>query len=104
MHTHYLSLPVHTNDATAGFVYSRHKDGLSADTVHVDTSPGLKIVEMNVAKLGDEVDDIILGTHLKSIFNVIFFGGGVGGCGLPAWQRGSLSGPQEGRKHQQLSW
>ena len=41
------------------------KDGLSTDAVHVDTGTGLKVIEVDVAKLGDEVDDVILGTHLQ---------------------------------------
>ena len=43
---------------------SCHKDGLSTDAVHVDASAGLNVIEMDVAKLGDQVDDIILLTHL----------------------------------------
>lgn len=100
----YLPLPVHTDDATASLVYSCHEDGLSTDTVHVDASASLKIVEMNVAKLGDEVDDVVLGTHLMDGENMKMSTSHLGGWGLPAWQRGSLSGPQGGRKHRQLSW
>ena len=43
----------------------RDKDGLSANPVHVDTCPSFEVVEVNVAKLGDEVDDIILCAHLQ---------------------------------------
>ena len=42
------------------------KDGLSTDAVHVDTGGSLDVVEMDVPKLGDHVDHIILGTDLKS--------------------------------------
>ena len=41
-----------------------HKDGLPTDAVHVDTGASLNIVEVDVAKLGDQVDDVILLTHL----------------------------------------
>ena len=42
-----------------------HKDGLPTDAVHVDTSASLNVIEVNVAKLGDQVDDVILLTHLR---------------------------------------
>ena len=44
---------------------SSDKDGLSTDAVHVDAGASLNVIEMHVAKLGDEVDNIILGTHLE---------------------------------------
>ena len=44
---------------------SSDKDGLSTDAVHVDAGAGLNVIEMHVAKLGDEVDHIILGAHLE---------------------------------------
>ena len=44
---------------------SSDKDGLSTDAVHVDTCAGLNVIEVHIAKLGDEVDHIILGAHLK---------------------------------------
>ena len=43
---------------------SSHKDGLSTDAVHVDTGASLNVVEVDVAKLGDQVDDVVLLTHL----------------------------------------
>lgn len=60
----YLSLSVDTNDSTGGLMDSRDKDGLSTDAVHVDTGASLNVVQVDVAKLGDQVDDIILLTHL----------------------------------------
>lgn len=47
-------------------MHRSYKDGLPTDAVHVDTSPRLQIVQMNIAKLGDQVDHIMFGTHLKS--------------------------------------
>ena len=44
---------------------SSDKDGLSTDAVHVDAGASLNVIEMHVAKLGDEVDYIILGAHLE---------------------------------------
>lgn len=60
----YLALPVDTNDATGGLVDGGDKDGLSADAVHVDAGPGLDVVQVDIAELGDEVDDIMLCTDL----------------------------------------
>lgn len=62
-----LSLPVDTDDATAGIVDSSDKDGLSADAVHVDAGARLNVVEVDVAKLGDQVDYVILGAHLEGL-------------------------------------
>ena len=44
---------------------SRDKDGLSADAVHVDARASLKVVQVDVAKLGDQVDCIVLCADLK---------------------------------------
>ena len=62
----YLSLPVDSNDSTAGVMDGRDKDGLSTDAVHVDTGGSLNVIEMDVPELGDHVDYIILGTDLKN--------------------------------------
>ena len=62
----YLSLPVDSNDTTAGVVDGCDKDGLSTDAVHVDTGGSLDVVEMDVPELGDHVDHIVLGTDLKN--------------------------------------
>ena len=59
-----LPLPVDSDDATGGLVDSCDKDCLSTDAVHVDAGARLNVVEMDVAKLGDQVDDVILLTHL----------------------------------------
>ena len=60
-----LSLSVDTNDTTAGIMDSSDKDGLPTDAVHVDAGASLNVIEVHVAKLGDEVDYIILGAHLE---------------------------------------
>lgn len=66
VYTHtYLAFPVDSYDATAGIVHSGHKDSLPADPVHVDASARLQVVEVDVAKLGDKVDYVVLGTHLE---------------------------------------
>ncbi len=67
MSTHcftHLALSVDSYNATAGLVHGCHKNGLATDAIHVNASASLQVVEMDVAKLGDEVDDIMLGTHL----------------------------------------
>lgn len=61
----YLAFPVDSYDATAGIVHSSHKDSLPTDTVHVDASARLQVVKVDVAKLGDKVDYVVLGTHLE---------------------------------------
>ncbi len=46
-------------------MHGGHKDGLPTDTVHIDTRGSLNVVQMDVAKLGDHIDDIVLGAHLQ---------------------------------------
>ena len=43
---------------------SGDKNGITTDSVHVDASARLQIIEMDVTKLGDEVDDTVLLTDL----------------------------------------
>ena len=43
---------------------SSDKDDLCTDAVHVDASASLNVIEVHIAKLGDEVNHIILGAHL----------------------------------------
>lgn len=60
----YLSFPVHANDSSCGFVGCRHKNGLSADSVHVDAGARLQVVQMNVTVFSDEKYDILFGADL----------------------------------------
>ena len=60
----YLAFSVDSNDTTGQLVNSGDKYRLSTDAVHVDAGPGLKVVEMDVAKLCDEIDHIVLGANL----------------------------------------
>lgn len=60
----YLSFPVHTDDTSSRLMGRGHKDGLTADTVHVDTGCCLYVVQVDVAVLGDEEDDVVFGAHL----------------------------------------
>ena len=40
------------------------KDGVAADTVHVDTCTSLQVIQVDISKFGDKIDDIILCTGL----------------------------------------
>lgn len=42
----------------------RHEDGLCADSVHVDAHSGLKVVQVNVAVLCDQINDAVLAADL----------------------------------------
>lgn len=61
----YLTLPVDANDPTSSIMRSSNKDGVSTDSVHVDTCTALNVIQMDIAILGDEKDDAMLFTHLK---------------------------------------
>ena len=36
------------------------KDGVTADAVHVNARASLQVVQVDISKFGDEIDDIIL--------------------------------------------
>ena len=61
----HLAFSVDSYDATASLMDCSDKDGFTADAVHVDAGASLKVVQMNIAKLGDQVDHIMLSTHLS---------------------------------------
>lgn len=52
----YLPFPVDSNDTTRGLANGRDKDGICSDPTVEDTCPSLQVIEMDVAKLGEEVD------------------------------------------------
>lgn len=71
-HTHcpfasHLSLLIDTNDSRSGFVRSSYKDGLSTDSVHVNTHSRLQVVQVNVTILCDQVYHAMLTTNLRRI-------------------------------------
>lgn len=60
----YLSFPVNSNDPSSGFMWGSDENGLPTDPVHVDASSGLQIIQVDVAILCDEKNDILLGADL----------------------------------------
>jgi len=62
-----LSLAVDSDDPRRRVVWRRHKDGVSTDAVHVDTGGRLYVVQVDVAVLGDDVDHVVLWTHLTTM-------------------------------------
>ena len=50
----HLSFPVDSNDAASGLVGGSDEDGVATDAIHVDTSAGLNVIQMDVAVLGDQ--------------------------------------------------
>lgn len=66
-----MTLAVDTNDTVALLVRGSCKDGLSRDTVHVDTLACLDLVKVDKAKLGDKVDDTVLFGNLHSDWEVV---------------------------------
>ena len=77
------------------------KDCFSTNPVHVDAGPSLQVVEMDVPKLCDQVDHIVLGAHLSVSVRVV--------CECvsvrerPAWRQGSRFGLREERRRRELS-
>ena len=56
----HLSFPVDSYDTTGGFVDGSDKDGVTADAVHVNARASLQVVQVDISKFGDKIDDIIL--------------------------------------------
>lgn len=46
-------------------MWSSDKDGLTADTVHVDAGTRLQVIQVDVAILGDQENHIVLGAYLS---------------------------------------
>ena len=40
------------------------KDGVTANAVHVDACAGLQVIQVDISKFGNEINDIILCTGL----------------------------------------
>lgn len=63
-HAQNLTLPVHTENTVCLLVRGRGEDGVSGNSVHVDTLTSLDLVEVNETEFRDEVDDTVLGGDL----------------------------------------
>jgi len=68
----YLTLSIHTNDSTRGFMRSSNKNGVRTDSIHVNTLSTFQIVEVNVPILGNQVNNVILVASLKGNEQIIF--------------------------------
>lgn len=60
-----LSFTIDTDDSTASLVRSSHKNSVTANTIHIDTSGSFNVVQMDITVFGDEVDHIVFCTHLR---------------------------------------
>lgn len=67
----HLSLLVDTNNSVGCLVFGSDEDGLPADTVHVKACPAFKVVQVDEAVFGDEVDDAVLFGDLHSDREVV---------------------------------
>ena len=63
----YLSFPIDSNDPTGGVMGSCDKDGVTTYPVHVDACARLQVKHVDVAKLRDHVDHVILAGYLHGI-------------------------------------
>ena len=61
----YLSLSIHTNDSTSGFMGCCHKDCVSTDSVHEYTCCTFNVIEMNISKFGNQINYVMFWTDLK---------------------------------------
>ena len=66
---HTLSFAIDADYSVAGLMRCRHKNGLSADAVHVDAHARLAVVQVNVTVLGDQVGNTVLVTYLNIVKN-----------------------------------
>ena len=61
----HLSFPVDTDDTISGFMWRCHKDGVSADPVHVDACASFNVIHVDVAILGHQEDHAMFITGLE---------------------------------------
>lgn len=60
----YLSFPVDADNPSCGIMGRSHKNGLPTDSVHVDASARLQVIQMNVTVFSDEIYNIVFGADL----------------------------------------
>jgi len=100
----HLSFPIYSYNSTASLMNSSDEDGVPTDTVHVNTCARLKVVQVNISKFGNKINNIVLSTGLqgKQIQNIAFLIKVHYVKFLLAWLQGNLLVPLVERKHQQL--
>ena len=62
-----LTLLVNPDDSWGGFMWSSHKDGLCANSIHVDTNSRLQVVQVNVAILCDQIYYAVFTPDLRTL-------------------------------------
>lgn len=60
----YLSFSVNANNSASRFIRCSDKDRIGTDTIHVDACAGLNVIEMDVAILGNKINNVVFGGHL----------------------------------------
>lgn len=63
---HYLSFSIDSDDSSCRFVGRGDKNGLSTDSVHVDTGACFKVIQMDVTVFCDQEDHIVLFADLPN--------------------------------------
>ena len=66
-----LASPVDSDDSVARFMLGRHEDGVGADPVLIDQGPGLNVVQVDVAVLGDQIHNVVLLGNLSNSSKLI---------------------------------
>jgi hypothetical protein len=70
-HRENLAALVDANYTVRLLVFCGYKDGFSRNTIHIYASTGFQIIEVNEAKLCDEVDDSVLLRHLHRNWEIV---------------------------------
>lgn len=60
-----------TDNAASALMRRSDKDGLARDAIHVDADGALDVIHVNVAVLGDEIDDVVLVRNLHGHRKVV---------------------------------
>ena len=66
-----LASPVDPDDTVARVMLCCHEDGVSADPVLIDQGPGLNVVQVDVAVLGDQIHNVVLLGNLSNSFELV---------------------------------
>lgn len=61
----YLTLPVDANYTAGRFMWGSNENGVRTDPIHVYTLPAFQVIKVDVSILGDQINNVVLGTRLQ---------------------------------------
>ncbi len=66
----YLAFAIDPNDTRRGLVWGGDEYSFCRNSVHVDTGTSLHVIQMNVAVLCNQIQNVVLWADLKTLKNI----------------------------------